>query len=893
LAYVMYTSGSTGNPKAVMVTHHNLINMAWHHWPHEHARARMSMTTSPGFDSSACEIWPALLLGGTLVTSAARTDITVLQRLITERGVTSMFVPTPLFHQLAQDIPACLNQLKQLITAGDALSPLAVNKLRAAHPKLAVINAYGPTETAVCATTYPIPTTDRCHGASVPIGTQLGNVQVFVCDAGLCPAPVGVAGELYIAGTQVARGYHAKPGLTAQQYVACPFGPAGTRMYRTGDIVRWTPQGLLEFVGRVDDQVKIRGFRIEPGEVEATLAAHPRVAQAVVTTYTAPGPLDAHTDKQLIGYIVPKPDSSTDTPTTNTAGAAGTADLATELRRHAGARLPEFMVPAAITVVDTLPLTVHGKLDRRALPAPEFVSTAAYRTPRDQREHVFATLFAEVLGLRQVGIDDGFFDLGGHSLSATRLVARIRAELNIEIPLQTIFATPTIAGLSDWLSSPSGSRVHEIIDVVAADLTLDKFLDVHTLAAAPGLPGPSAVVGTVLLTGATGFLGRYLTLQWLERMKLVDGTLICLVRARSNQHARQRLEGVFDSGDPQLLARFHKLATGHLEVIAGDKNEANLGLNQQTWQRLADTVDLIVDPAALVNHLLSYQQLFGPNVVGTAELIRLALTTKRKPYTYVSTIGVGDQIDSSAFSEDADIRIISPTRRLDDSYANGYSTSKWAAEVLLHQAHDLCKLPVAVFRCGMILADTTYVGQLNLSDIFTRLMLSLVATGLAPRSFYPLDAHGNRQCAHYDGLPVEFVAEAITTLGAEAVDRFNTYHVVNPHDDEIGLDEYVDWLIDAGYPIQRITDYDEWMQRFEAAIQALPEHQRQHSLLPLLPALSHYQKPEESIRRSIAPADRFRAAVQGAKIGPTKDIPHISAAIITKYATNLQLLGLL
>jgi fatty acid CoA ligase FadD9 len=288
--------------------------------------------------------------------------------------------------------------------------------------------------------------------------------------------------------------------------------------------------------------------------------------------------------------------------------------------------------------------------------------------------------------------------------------------------------------------------------------------------------------------------------------------------------------------------------------------------------------------------VLPYDQLFGPNALGTAELIRIALTTKLKPFTYVSTIGVGDQIERSAFTEDADIRVISPTRKINDSYANGYGNSKWAGEVLLREAHDLCGLPVAVFRCDMILADTTYAGQLNVPDMFTRLMLSLVATGIAPGSFYELDSHGNRQPAHYDGLPVDFIAEAIATLGEQVVDGFATYHVMNPYDDGIGLDEYVDWLIDAGYPIQRIPGYDAWLQRFDTALRALPDKRRQASLLPLM---HNYQRPEKPMRGSMAPTDRFRAAVQDAKIGPDKDIPHVTAPVIVKYITDLQQLGLL
>jgi fatty acid CoA ligase FadD9 len=362
------------------------------------------------------------------------------------------------------------------------------------------------------------------------------------------------------------------------------------------------------------------------------------------------------------------------------------------------------------------------------------------------------------------------------------------------------------------------------------------------------------------------------------------------VRAKGDAAARERLDKTFDSGDPKLLAYYRELATMHLEVIAGDKGEANLGLDQQTWQRLADTVDLIVDPAALVNHVLPYSELFGPNTLGTAELIRIALTTKQKPYVYVSTIGVGDQIEPTKFTEDADVRVISAIRQINDSYANGYCNNKWAGEVLLREANDLFRLPVAVFRCDMILADTTYAGQLNVPDMFTRMMLSLVATGIAPGSFYELDAEGNRQRAHYAGLPVEFIAAAISTLGAQVVDGFQTYHVTNPHDDGIGLDEYIDWLLDAGYSIERIPDYSDWLRRFEAAMRSLPDRQRRASLLPLL---DNYQRPEKPIRGSVAPIDRFPAAVQEAKIGPDKDIPHVSAPIIVKYITDLQRLGLL
>ncbi|MCV7426781.1 thioester reductase domain-containing protein, partial [Mycobacterium montefiorense] len=521
-------------------------------------------------------------------------------------------------------------------------------------------------------------------------------------------------------------------------------------------------------------------------------------------------------------------------------------------------------------------------------------------------EEVVAGIFAQVLGVERVGVDDSFFDLGGDSLLVMRVVAAVNNAFGTNLAVRTVFDAPTVSSLNQQVQNYTSAQeaVSELYaavhgrgaaEVHAGDLTLDKFIDAQTLAGATTVPGPVTEARTVLLTGATGFLGRYLVLEWLEQVERVGGKLVCLVRATSDEQARQRLEKTFDSGDAQLLRHFQELAADHLEVLAGDKGQANMGLGQQTWQRLADTVDLIVDCAAQVNAVLPYSEVFASNVAGTAELIRLALTTRLKPFTYVSTADVGRQIEPASFTEDADIRRISATRVVDNSPANGYGNSKWAGEVLLREANDLCGLPVAVFRCGMILADTTYAGQLNMSDMVTRMVLSVVATGLAPTSFFQLDDAGNRQPTHFNGLPVEFVAEAITTLGAQVIDGFETYHVMNSHDDDgIGPDRYVDWVIEAGYPIERVDDFGEWLQRLETGLRALTESQRWHSLLEMvLQRESNDVKAPPPPRERTPSTDRFRAAVQQAHIGPTNDIPHVSAPIIIQYITNLQQLGLL
>jgi len=408
------------------------------------------------------------------------------------------------------------------------------------------------------------------------------------------------------------------------------------------------------------------------------------------------------------------------------------------------------------------------------------------------------------------------------------------------------------------------------------------------LADAPSLSHATGEPHTVLLTGASGYLGRFLALEWLQRLSQTGGKLITIVRGSDAAAARARLEKAFGTGDPQLLEEFREWAADHLEVFVGDIGEPNLGLDEATWERLARTVDLIVHPAALVNHVLPYDQLFGPNVVGTAEVIRLAITARIKPVSYLSTVAVAMPVRPGDFVEDGDIRVVSPVRSIDESYANGYANSKWAGEVLLREAHDLCGLPVAVFRSDMILAHSRYLGQLNVSDAFTRLIFSLLATGIAPGSFYQTDAAGNRARAHYSGLPADFVAEAVITLGKQVTDGYRSFDVTNPHDDGISLDTSVDWLIDAGHNIQRIGDHNEWITRFETALKALPDKQRQQSVLPLLAA---YREPEKPLRGAPAPTEVFQTAVRAAKIDADKDIPHLSTALIDKYVTDLHHLG--
>ncbi|MFC8381874.1 carboxylic acid reductase [Nocardia sp. NPDC057272] len=911
LAMLIYTSGSTGAPKGAMYTDRMVIP-AWRgFWPGTDELPIIGVHCLPMSHVSGRAAFSGTLAAGGIGYFTAKSDLsTLFEDIALARPTTLRLVPR-VCDMLFQRYHSELDRY----ASGDRLAAAARvrEELRERFLGGRVVWAgtgsapMSPAMAAFVESCLDLPLQDGF--GSTEAGRIMVNGKVCrppVRDYKLVDAPeLGYSrtdspyprGELLVKTDAIIPGYYKRPEATAEIFDRDGY-------YKTGDIMAEIGPDELVYLDRRTNVLKLsNGEFVAIARLEALFVTSPLVGQifvygnserayplAVVVPTSAA--LDrvgaAFADlKPLIGESLREVAKNADLPryeiprdflietepfsTANGLLSDVRKPLRPRMKDHYGERLERMYTELAEREIDELSALRRAG---RNQPVADAVLRAA--------QALLGGESGELLG------EERFTDLGGDSLSALSLAGLLGEIFDIEVPVSVVLnpannlrqlARHIETVLAGGPRQPTFAAVHGTgsTRVRASDLTLDKFIDTATLDAARALPPPSGATNTVLLTGANGYLGRFLCLEWLTR---TSGTVICLVRGETAATARRRLDAAFDRGDPELVRRFNDLASGRLEVLAGDVSAPGLGLDEPTWHRLADIVDLIVHPAALVNHVLPYPELFGPNVIGTVELIRMALTARIKRVSHVSTMGVVAARTLSA-DEDADIRLTSPVRELDGTYANGYSTSKWASEVLLRAAHEQCGLPVSVFRSDMILAHSRYSGQLNVPDVFTRLLLSLISTGIAPRSFYPTEGAGR---AHHGGLPVDFTAAAIAALSEHSMAGYRTYNVLDPR--SVSLDVVVDWLIDAGHPIARIDDYDEWFTRFETAIRAMPESRRRHSLQPLLQAFGNTR---ETLDRPEFPTDRFHAAVQSAEL----DIPHMSAALIRKYSTDFSQLDLI
>ncbi|HKR12256.1 MAG TPA: amino acid adenylation domain-containing protein [Pyrinomonadaceae bacterium] len=469
LAYVMYTSGSTGTPKGVGITHRNVAALVRNTNYARFNSAETFLQLAPSsFDASTFEIWACLLNGARLVIYPSGTpSLSELGEFVARTQVTTLFLTTGLFHQFVDTNVKSIGAVKQLLTGGDILSPAHLAKAVEQIEDCSFVNCYGPTEATVMACAYQVGPNQAL--TSVPIGRPIANSRVYIVN-GLQPAGVGERGELFIGGAGLGRGYHNRPDLTAERFIPDPYGPTpGARLYRTGDAARYLNTGLIQFLGRVDNQVKISGFRIEPGEIENALYSHPGVTSALVLARE-----DTPGDKRLVAYVVaggqPEPTPNpTPTPTED------------ELRNFLRERLPEYMVPSAVMIIDALPLTAHGKVDLSALPTPQFVSRSGreYIAPQNGLQQQLVDIWEELFKLHPIGITDDFFELGGHSLMMIMLVARIEERLGKRVAMAALFTDPTIEHLSELIGHGKESLSQSLIVPMQPEGTSPAFFSPH------------------------------------------------------------------------------------------------------------------------------------------------------------------------------------------------------------------------------------------------------------------------------------------------------------------------------------------------------------------------------------------------------------------------------
>ncbi|WP_017545382.1 non-ribosomal peptide synthetase [Nocardiopsis prasina] len=816
-AYVVYTSGSTGRPKGVVITEATLANLAHcQEWISSGRRMRTLQYMSPAFDVFALELVGSLCTGGTLVIppAHARTDFEALAAQLAEQRIERAFFPYVALRELAAVLRTSavrLPDLREVYVTGERL--VVTEDLRAmfrALPDARLINAYGPSEAHWC-TAETLAADPDTWPAMPPIGALVPGVdaRVLIDDDRL--APFGVEGELCIAGPVISPGYLNLPERTARAMRPDPFGPPGQRMYRTGDVVVLAPDGRLHYRGRIDDQIKIRGYRVEPGEVESALERALGVEMAAVIARASGGELRLHAFVQ--SGAEPRPEWR-----------ARLADL-----------LPDYMIPATLTRVDSIPLTATGKMDRRALecrhvgragdatvdgsgvdrPHQSLAEAVGQDEPGARYVLAMAEVWAELLGSSPQSPDDDFFLLGGHSMLAARLHRLVRQRFDTDVALSALLNTPTLRGMAGCLAGGEGAEEGTTAQVLRDDARLRDF------SVSPRRePGD----GTVLLTGATGFLGSHL----LDELRRAGRRIRCLVRADTEHQARRRLAGAFEKFalDPSVL--------DEVEVVLGDLSQPELGLGEE-YRRLARSVAEVYHAAAHINFVVPYHTVRRANVDGLRVLLDLC-AANRTPLRLVSTMGVfppdstGDRVTEDAVPGDP------------ASLGIGYSQSKWVAEHLALQTRQ-AGLPVTLHRVGRI-GGHDGTGASRHDDFFWLQMKSFTLLGR-----YPDDI---TDAPPVDLLPVDYVARAIVRLSAAGPDDAN-WHLF--HDRGLSWPAIIEAIRERGYEVEPASRA-QWMAALEKRAESDAQGEGLGPLVPFMREgvmrLGDHAFDNERTRRSLA-----------------------------------------
>ncbi|NER48988.1 MAG: amino acid adenylation domain-containing protein [Symploca sp. SIO1A3] len=798
LAYIIYTSGSTGRPKGVMIQHCGVDNMVQAQVKFFNVRpeSRILQFYSFAFDASVFETFMALLTGATLIIETR--DILMqgppLADLLREKKITSIQFPPSVLELLpSKNLP----DLEIVMVGGEVYPPDLVNRWSVGHR---LFNVYGPTESTVWTAVY-----ERIdERPKLPIGKPIPNMQIYILDENLQKVPVSEPGEICIGGVGLARGYLNRPKLTEEKFIANPFSEEpGTRLYKTGDLGRYLPDGNIEFLGRMDHQVKIRGFRIELGEIEWVLQSHSAIKEAVVVVRE-----HKSGDKQLVAYLVLKQEEIN----------------AKEIRSLLKTKLPNYMVPSAFVTLDSLPRTPNDKVDRNALLDPdnyhlEYAAKAEKsEMPRTPLEQEIAEIWRQIIGVEQIGIQDNFFDLGGHSLLATKIIMRLREDLKIELPLSCLFESPTVESFAKCIETMSTQGSSSLLSETPdfdhdAELADDLYINYKTTYT---FTRPQQI----FLTGATGFLGKFLLS---ELLKKTEAEIYCLVRASHPQEGKEKIQKSLSK-----CSLWNQKENQRIKPVLGDLSQPFLGLSGKQFNSLADKIDAIYHNGAWVNYIEPYFRLKPTNVLGTQEVIRLAFKGKLKLLHHISS--------SSVFGAVCHFKGIKKIREDDDINLSlghifgGYIQSKWVAEKMIWNAQAR-GLPVTVYRCARIMGHSQ-TGVSNPNDFLSLLIKNCIELG----SFYDL----KNKCD--DLITVDFASQAIVHLSLKKESIGKPFHIVNSH--PIDYSDFWNFVIAYGYRLNNLN-YEDWLQKNIEYF----NNNTAHSMYALLPLL--LDKEPKSQRRIV------------------------------------------
>ena len=762
IAYIMYTSGSTGAPKGVMIQHHALINLVVEQIKSLQINPAMKILqfSSIGFDASIWEVFATLIAGGSIYIPSEEKILVGndLANLLINHKITCVTLPPSILQTIS---PTKLQALKTIIIAGE---PCSKELIDIWVEKVTLINAYGPTEATVCATMMNL-----SGKKQVSIGKPIANTHSYVLDHNYQPLPIGVTGELYLGGENLALGYLNKPELTKKYFIKHPF--TQEKIYRTRDLARWLPDGHLEYIGRVDNQIKIRGFRIELEAIETQILHNKNVKQAAVICKK-----HEYLGDILVAYVVIKKQ----------------IELG-HLRYYLAKHLPYYMIPNFFVCLDILPLTNNGKIDRSSLPEPEVTRSNKQHTKTDLEVKI-EKIWSKIFKIESIDPYDSFFTLGGNSLLLSQLLLALRDELSFDLHFSIFLKNPTISGIAQIISQ----KFHNILEYdtqIFEDIILDKTI----------YPENTNITKSrnknVFLTGCTGFLGVHI-LENLVQDEKID-KIYCLVRADNNEAAFEKIKAAVSS------CKLNFVINQKIVPLIGDLSLPYFGLNNETYQFLTKKIDIIYHNGAYVNHLYDYSLLRATNVCATVEILKLAGTYKNKHLHYISTLSA-----VGGFTKN-DHHILEEFISLDyDTPPNdGYSQTKWVSEKLLSEASNR-NFSINIYRPGWIFGNT-HTGYFPIAGNHLLLLIkSCIQMKVAPNWNIKLNI-----------LPVDFVSEFI--VKTSEYNSVNTvYNLANAN--QISWTNIVDNLNQFGHQVTMISP-EKWTNK----IQKIDEKNALFSLLPL------------------------------------------------------------